>query len=162
MKNKNKSNNKVANIIKVATILIVLGLIFSLSDISFTVNDGFIPPIEYTVKINRLTRKVVLKEYHSCSYVDCVPEESKISFVLTKEDYDLVRKIKNKYGNEKNLNIARALSYLSKGEEEFYLKDDLFYEEKEDLNKDGVITYEESGRYILELIVEDKKKNLDN
>ncbi len=61
----------------------------------------------------------------------------------------------NKYGNEKNLNIARALSYLSKGEEEFYLKDDLFYEEKEDLNKDGVITYEESGRYLLELIVED-------
>ena len=44
---------------------------------------------------------------------------------------------------------------MSKGEEEFYLKDDMFYEEKEDLNKDGVITYEESGRYLLELIVED-------
>ena len=108
MKNKNKSNNKVANIIKVATILIVLGLIFSLSDISFTVNDGFIPPTEYTVKINRLTRKVVLKEYHSCSYVDCVPKEAKRSFVLTKEDYDLVRKIKNKYGNEKKSQYCKS------------------------------------------------------
>ena len=57
---------------------------------------------------------------------------------------------------KKNLNIARALSYLSKGEEESYLKDDMFYEEKEDLNKDGVITYEESGRYLLELILENK------
>ena len=28
--------------------------------------------------------------------------------------------------------------------------------EKEDLNKDGVITYEESGRYLLELILENK------
>ena len=115
---KNNSNDKVANIIKAATILIVLGLIFLLSDISFTVNDGIIPPTEYTVKINRLTRKVVLKEYYSCSYVDCVPKESKRNFVLTKEDYDLVRQIKNKYGNEKNIYIARALSHLSKGEEE--------------------------------------------
>lgn len=153
---KNNSNDKVANIIKAATILIVLGLIFLLSDISFTVNDGIIPPTEYTVKINRLTRKVVLKEYYSCSYVDCVPKESKRNFVLTKEDYDLVRQIKNKYGNEKNIYIARALSHLSKGEEEIYLKDDLFYEEKEDLNKDGIITYEESGHYLLELILEDK------
>ena len=32
----------------------------------------------------------------------------------------------------------------------------MFYEEKEDLNKDGVITYEESGRYLLELILENK------
>ena len=63
---------------------------------------------------------------------------------------------KDKYGNEKNIYIARALSHLSKGEEEIYLKDDLFYEEKEDLNKDGIITYEESGHYLLELILEDK------
>ena len=152
---KNKSNNKVVNIIKVAAILIVLGLIFSLSDISFTVNDGIIPPTEYSVKINRLTRKVVLKEYHSCSYIDCVPTEEKTKFVLKKEDYDLVKKIMNKYGNKANLSIARALSNLSKGKEKYYQKEEMFYEEKEDLNKDGIITYEESGHYLLEELLED-------
>ena len=155
MKNINHSKDKIVNIIKIVAVIILLAIILLSVEITFTAEDGIIAPSRYKVRINRITRVTVIEEYHSCSYIDCVPTEEKTKFVLKKEDYDLVKKIMNKYGNKANLSIARALSNLSKGKEKYCQKKEMFYEEKEDLNKDGIITYEESGHYLLEELLED-------
>lgn len=132
---------KIIFILIALTLLISIGFYFSFLRINYTTTH--IPPITYHITINKLTKKMSVKEYNSCKDSSCNKLDIKNTVELTSEEYRIIKDA-NRNSKEKE-KLAIALSDLAKGDSVYMTKDQTEYEIILDLNNDGKITYREKS-----------------
>ena len=133
-------------------ILLIIGAIIFLfyGTIRLDYTNDIIPYTTYSIRINRFTKNMRIREFHSCSSVNCKGTTEKYSAKITNEEYGVISKIINKHYNLNEL--VTALSYIGRNEEVFCNNSDDYYDIEEDTNRDGKVTYREIGNNRLSLM----------
>lgn len=133
-------------------ILLIIGAIIFLfyGTIRLDYTNDIIPYTTYSIRINRFTKNMRIREFHSCSSVNCKGTTEKYSAKITNEEYGVISKIINKHYNLSEL--VTALSYIGRNEEVFCNNSDDYYDIEEDTNRDGKVTYREIGNSRLSLM----------
>lgn len=134
------------------TILLIIGVIIFLfyGTMRFDYTNDIIPSTTYSIRINRFTKNMNIREYHSCSSVNCKGTTEKYSTKITNEEYNLISKVVAKHYSMNEL--VTSLSYLGRDDEVFCTNSDDFYDIEEDTNRDGKVTYREIGNNRLALM----------
>lgn len=141
-------------IILVLVIIIMLILFFTIQ--MYTYTDQHAPSVTYKIRINKITKTLNGKFYHSCSAVDCDSTAYKYFIKLTKDEYKKIMKL---WDDKESL--SPILESLCKNDEIFYKSFEDSSEEsiedynKLDLNSDGKITSREfANQWLIDVINE--------
>lgn len=126
-------------------ILLIIGIIIILfyGTIRLDYTNDIVPSTTYSIRINRFTKNMRIREYRACTTVNCNGSVSKYSTKINPEEYNLVSKLLNTHYNTNEL--VTALSYIGRDDEVFCNNMDDFYDIEEDTNRDGKVTYREIG-----------------
>lgn len=133
-------------------------------NISFRVRDDSIPGGLYDIDINFSEKKLKVKKTRFCSAVDCDSITSEQEITMTDEEAAKIKKIIAKINIEdedkdkqNKLYFATALSEIVAGDSVISTREESDYYDSlyggEDLNKDGILTYRESGNSYLDIII---------
>lgn len=108
------------------------------------------PVYYYSVEISRISKKLKIVENKYCSEEDCNDELVRKSINLTNQEYAYIKNILSQ--NYDKATFMNAISALTKDDKEMFSRGQDGYEDKDDLNKDGVITYREFANSYLEIL----------
>lgn len=139
---KNALEGKKVLMILVLVIIIILILFFTIQ--MYTYTDQHAPSVTYKIRINKITKTLNGKFYHSCSAADCDSTTYKYSIKLTKDEYKKIMKL---WDDKESL--SPILESLCEDDEIFYKSFEDSREESQedynklDLNSDGKITSRE-------------------
>lgn len=128
-------------------VLIVIDKIFVI-EISYKTTRE--PYSTYNVEISKITKKLKMYENNYCVDDECNNELIRKSIKLTDREYSYIKDIlRQNYNKESFMN---AISALVKDEAKMFEADEEGYEESDDLNSDGVVTYREFADSFLEIL----------
>lgn len=139
---------------KVLIYFLVLIFVFIVIDKIFIIKISYKttkkPISSYNVEINRLTKKLKMYENNFCVGEDCSDELIRKSIKLTDIEYSYIKEIlKEDYNKE---SFMKAISTLVKEDTKMFNKDEDGYEESDDINLDGVVTYREFANSFLKIL----------
>ena len=127
--------------------LIILDKIFI---INIEYKTDTTPTSSYIVEINRLTKNLKLHENNFCVDKNCSDELIRKSIKLSKEEYRYIKLIlKQDYNKSLFMN---AISALVKDQNIMFSLGENGYEESDDINKDGIVTYREFANNYLSIL----------
>lgn len=118
------------------------------------------PGTTYRVKLDFDSGELYVYEYSDCSDVDCGPESDRTiegTVTLTSEEIDKVKLIVRK--NYDKVELASALSSLVLNEKTMIKNTDddwSSFDDKDDYNGDGIITYREFGNSFLDSLIDNQ------
>lgn len=139
---------------KVLKYFLILILAFIVIDKIFIIKISYKttkePISSYNVEISRLTKKLKMYENNFCVGVDCNDELIRKNIKLTDNEYSYIKEILRKDYNKES--FIKAISSLVKEDTKMFNKGEEGYEESDDLNSDGVITYREFANSFLKIL----------
>ena len=135
-----------------ATIVIIIFIIYKAFG---TIKIEYEDSLNYKITITKITKSLNIETIKYCDVLEsCTNEISKNKISLTSEEYKKIKNIlRQKNYNKKHL--VNALDTLAKNEKIMFKNGEEFYDLKEDLNKDGIITYREYGNIYLNNLILD-------
>ena len=114
--------------------------------------DNGEPGSRIVVDLNRPEKNLKVKTEDYCSAVNCETKYNDYSLNLTEEEILLLEKY-YKNENYREENMALICKLLAENDKEISKKGTNEYQEKEDLNNDGIVTYRESGKKLLKSLI---------
>lgn len=119
--------------------------------ITIDYNDDSEPGSRIVVDLNSTTKLLKVKTEKYCSAIDCETKYDNYEITITEEELSLIKKyyLSDKYREE---NMALIFELIVQDEKNFYENDENAYLKSEDLNKDGIVTYRESGNNLLKTL----------
>ena len=135
-------------------VVVTMFLCFIILDKIFIIKIKYRTNLEpvhyYSVEISRINKKLKIVENKYCSEEDCNDELVRKSINLTNQEYAYIKNILSQ--DYDKATFMNAISALTKDDKEMFSRGQNGYEDKDDLNKDGVITYREFANSYLEIL----------
>ncbi len=126
------------------TILIIITLVIMFKKITYNFKylDSYNPGSSYSIKINKINKKLNIKIVRDCSFLDCQPIIDVYEVILTKDEYQKIKTLIN------NKEIRGTLVWILES----------IAKNNELIKVDGVdIRYREFGNNSLEDLIEEIK-----
>lgn len=146
--------------IVVITFCIVLFFYFCIN-LSTWYYEDYEPGSNYRVRINKISKKMIINSSHYCSYVGCKTTKTKCKIRLTNDEYhkivvlwknkkDLIPQLETLCENEKIMinNFEEA--------EDYYISKEEY--KNMDVNNDGAVSSREFANYVLYDMIQENKK----
>lgn len=143
----------------ILVLVIIIMLIFFFTIQMYTYTDQYAPSVTYKIRINKITKTLKGKFYHSCSAADCDSTTYKYSIKLTKDEYKKIMKL---WDDKESL--SPILESLCENDKIFYKSFEDSHEEsledynKMDLNSDDKITSREFANQWLNDVINEREK----
>ena len=151
----------IKNTLKIMFLLVLIIIIFLLSNKMYTYTDNLGSGFTSKIRINKITKVLYGKFYIDCKNKNCIPEYYKYSLKLTNKEYKNIKRLwKDKH------NLSLALFYLRDKDETHYksyndYKDevaelaDIEHYKAMDSNSDGKVTSREfADQFMIDILNE--------